>query len=507
MTKQPDILLVAPPTRAYSTYFSFALIYIAAYLEQKGVGVEIIDLRPKPSEGHSLGDLENICVDKIIAKRPKYVGFTCLTADYDCIDRMAKQLRHKGFQGQLIVGGHHPTFCPEDFLVEKGLWNYVVMGEGEITLMELLNCLERNSDVSAVDGIAYLNNGEIHKTTLRMLTDDISMFPPPAYHLLDMNQYTRPTTGLIRHILISGVPIMTTRGCPYKCTYCGNPSLWAAQRHTKILRTRPINTVLDELQLLVDQYHIDAFYIADDAFTLNEQRVKEFCEGLNSRKLNLLWACQTHVNLFTESMVQWMKDSGCIQVEFGVESGSNRVLKEMKKGTTTERIKPAFDLCRKYNLRTLANLMINTPTETVDDLKATIAFARQLKPTIYSYAITVPLVGTEVYEKYVRPKLTRAEYSIYLDNKIYHSIVDKRFRLAAHDENLGRIYRYLNYRFMWLRHHFDALVYFLIKNRFYQKSSRWRQYCSAIIKKYTAFNRLIRMINKYIKKSSKTGPA
>jgi radical SAM superfamily enzyme YgiQ (UPF0313 family) len=502
-----DLLLVAPPTRAYSIYFSFALLYIAAFLEKKGLSVEIIDLRPAPSEGHTLKDLEKICVERILAGQPRYVGFTCLTADYNCIDRIAQQLRQRGFDGKFIVGGHHPTFCPEDFFVEKGTYDYAVLGEGEITLLELLNCLETGGNITEVNGIAYRDGDTMRKTTPRMLIEDISVFPPPAYHLVDMSRYTRPTIGLIRHILIAGVPILTTRGCPYRCTYCGNPSLWATHAHKKILRARSVEVVLNEITFLKEKYGIEGFGIADDAFTLNEERVKQFCHGIRDRKLNLVWACQTHANLFTENMAAWMKDAGCIQVEFGVESGSNRILKEMKKGTTVERIKPAFELCKKYKLRTLANLMINTPTETTEDLKATIAFARQLRPTIYSYAVTVPLVGTEVYEKYVHPKLTRAEYDLYLDERAYHSVIDKRFKLAAHNKNLAGVYRYLHYRFMWFRHYFDALLYFLKKYRFYKKSGHWRQYRSAIIRKYTAFNRLTRVVNQCMKKFTRVKTA
>jgi radical SAM superfamily enzyme YgiQ (UPF0313 family) len=168
----------------------------------------------------------------------------------------------------------------------------------------------------------------------------------------------------------------------------------------------------------------------------------------------------------------------------------------MKKGTNTDRIKRAFDICRKYKLRTLANLMINTPTETEDDLNSTISFAKGLRPTIYSYAVTVPLIGTEVYEKYVAPKLTRAEYPIYLDDRIYRGITDKRFKLASHNKDINLISRYLYYRFMFLRYYLDALIYFLRKYRFYKKSNKWQEYRSAIIRKYTASNRITRLINR-----------
>lgn len=489
------VTLVAPPTRAYSIYFSFALIYLAAVLEKNGIAVKIIDLRPDPAEGHSLADLEAICAERILAQKPDLVGFTCLTADYNCIDRIARKLRTEGFGKTIIAGGHHPTFRPGDFFTEPGIYNYVVLGEGEQTLLELIHCLKAGGDTSAVAGLAYRANGQLHRTAPRVLLEDIDSLPPPAYHMLDMGDYTRPTTGLIRHILISGVAILTTRGCPYNCTYCGNPSLWATHKYKKVVRKRSVESVLDELELLADKYRIDAFYIADDAFTIGEDRVRRFCEGLIARRLDLLWACQTHVNLFTDDMARWMRSAGCLQVEFGVESGSDRVLREMKKRTDTARIRRAFETARRYGLRTLANVMINTPTETEQDLKKTVSFTKALKPTIYSYAVTVPMIGTEIYEKYVAPKLTTQEYSMYLDQRIYRRIMDHRFRLASHDKNIAGIYTYLNLRFMIARLYLDALLFFLQNRRLYRSRRRHRQYRTAISKKYTAFNRLRRLLN------------
>lgn len=499
--KRPDVLLVAPPTRAYSIYFSFALLYLAAYLEKTGHSVQIVDLRPSSLEGYDLSDLEAACVKRIVEINPAYLGFTCLTADFNCIERIARDVRKQGYGGKIIVGGHHPTFCPQDFFARRGLFDYVVLGEGEQTLLELVEALKNKEDAGNVSGIAYEKDGAVVKTLPRQLTEDIDIFPNPAYDLIDMDQYIRPSTGLIRHIFISGVPILTTRGCPYQCTYCGNPSLWATQTHKKILRTRSIGRVLDELSLLKSRYAIDGFYIADDAFTLNEERVNQFCQGMIDRKLGLVWACQTHVNLFTEKMAGWMRDAGCVQVEFGVESGSDRVLKVMKKGTNTKSIQRAFDISRAYGFRTLANLMINTPTETQEDLKTTVDFAKRLKPTIYSFAITIPLVGTEDYNKYVKPPLTREEYSLYLDSRIYRNIIDQRFKLAAHHLNVAKIYRQLYRRYMLFRFYFDALIYFMLHLRFYMTSRRWPEYRSAIFRRYFAFNKLAHMFNRIRRKS------
>ncbi|MFA5157479.1 MAG: radical SAM protein [Candidatus Omnitrophota bacterium] len=493
----PDLLLVAPPTRAYSIFFSFALLYLASFIEEKGYKVEILDDRPSHSEGLDLSILQNHCIKSILDKNPRYLGFTCLTADFICIEKIAKSVRSAGFKGKIIVGGHHPTFCPQDFFVQKGIYDYVVLGEGEQTLLDLMKTLDDKGNIQHVDGIAYAEDGSFAKTSPRQLIENIDIFPNPAYHLIDLNQYLRPSVGLIRHILLCGVPILTTRGCPYQCTYCGNPSLWATQMHKKILRTRSIDKVLEELSLLKNQYAIDGFYIADDAFTLNEDRVGEFCRGLLDRRLDLVWACQTHVNLFTERMAGWMRDAGCVQVEFGVESGSDRVLKVMKKGTNTKNIQRAFDISHAHGFRTLANLMVNTPTETEEDLRSTIDFAKRLRPTIYSYAITTPLVGTEDYKKYVKPPLTREEYSLYLDGRIYRKIIDERFKLSAHRLDIGKIYRHLNRRYMFFRYYFDALLYLLTHMRFYARSVHRNDYVMAFLKRYFGVNKLMHRMNRF----------
>jgi len=493
--KRPDLLLVAPPTRAYSNNFSFALLFLAAYIEKLGYCVEIIDLRPDYRKGHTLRDLEALCVQMIAEKHPRYLGFTCLTADFNCIERMASQVRMQGYRGTMIVGGHHPTFCPQDFLDGKNIFDYVVLGEGEQTLAELMEVLGRGGSVGQVSGIAYLDHGRLVTTSPRALAEDIDIFPSPAYHLIDMEPYLRPTTGMIRHILVVGLPIMTTRGCPYQCTYCGNPSLWASHAHRIVLRTRSVGLVLDEIEFLKHAYRIDAFCIADDAFTLNEERVRSFCQGLMDRRLGLIWACQTHVNLFTDRMAAIMREAGCIQVEFGVESGSDRVLKVMKKGTTTQKIREAFVVSRKHHLRTLANVMINTPTETEDDLKATIRFAKEIQPTVYSYAITTPLVGTEDYRHYVNPPLTPAEYEIYLDSSIYRKVMDRRFRLASHTLDLSAIYARLKRRRMDPRFYFDAVSYFLFHLSFYLRSFYRTGYRQAFLRRYLGFNRIVRWVN------------
>lgn len=492
-----DIVLVAPPTRATSQVVPISLLYLATYLESKGICSKIIDRKIQFGKTYKLRDLENFIADNILADNPLCVGFTCLTAEYFSVVSIAKNIRTKGYKGNIVVGGHHPTFCPDDFFVEEGLFDYVVLGEGENTLYELLIAISRKVDIFSVDGIAFWD-GKILRTRPRELMEDLSILPLPSYKHLNMDYYLLPKIDLLRNILLSGIDIQTTRGCPFSCTFCGNHTLWSVHRYKKRFRTRPIKHVIREIEFLKDSYQIDAFYIQDDTFTVDEERVREFCDMIKEKNLNLIWGCQSHVNTFTETMAKDMKGAGCIQVEFGVESGSNRVLKEMRKGINVDSVRKTFRVCNNYKLRSLANFMINTPTERKEDLKATFSLANEIKATKYAFAVTVPLYGTELYKKYVRPGLKREEYFSSGERRSYQEIIDPRFRLAQHKKNIGLLYIWARFRYMIFSEYTDSLFWFVKNLRFYKQSIRSGLYFKALGQIYMVkvFNLLKRLVER-----------
>ncbi len=496
-----DIALVVPPLRVYSQVVPISLLYLASYLESKSIQCKIVDLKILKKKDYNLEKLENLIVDNTLMLKPLCVGFTCLTAEYFSVARMAKKLRANGYKGYIIAGGHHATFCPEDFFVEKGIFNYVILGEGEITTHELLMAISKNNDASQVEGIVFYD-GTLHRTNNRELIEDLSILPMPNYSLLDMNYYLQPRVDLIRHILFSGIDIQTTRGCPFSCTFCGNHTLWSVHRYRKRFRVRTIEQVIREIEFLKDKYKIDTFYIQDDTFTVDEGRVKEFCDGIRKKNLNLIWGCQSHVNMFSEYIEKYMSESGCIQVEFGVESGSDRVLKQMKKGITADKVKKVFGICHKYKLRSLANFMINTPTETEDDLKATFSLADEIRATKYNFAVTVPLLGTEIYKEYVHPELTREEYAASGERRAYQGITDSRFRMAQHSRNMSLLYIWARAKYMIYSEYMDSICWCIRNYKFYKKSiwrkSYYRIFCLIYINKtYTLFKRLIERIFKF----------
>lgn len=486
---KPDCVLVAPPTRAYSPIVPFPCIYLAAYLEERGVRCALVDLKDNKNRV-GLKGLEELTVKRVLELNPEYAGFTCLSAEYYCVSRMIKGLRGAGYRGKIIVGGHHPTFYPDDFAHEGSPVDFCVMGEGEATLFELIEGLASKRNPGEIPGLAF-HDGKKVLTAPRRVIEDLGILPMPAYSHLDMRFYTEPRTSIIRYSIFSGVDVQTTRGCPCNCTYCGNPTLWEAHNYNKRFRCRPIPRVLDEIEYLRENYRIDSFFVNDDSFTTSNARVNEFCEGLKKRRLDrLAWGIQTRVNIFTEEMAKAVKDAGCLQAEFGVESGSQRILNLMKKGITTEQVERAFNICRKHKLRTFANFMINTPTETEEDLNATVRLAKKIKATHYGFFVTVPLLGTEIYNEYVNPRLTKEEYSLYLGSKPYKQVVDPRFKLSRHNKNVSILSMILFLRFTALPLYLDPMKSLFKHFDIYVKSDHSGRYFKAFFDIF--FRRMLR---------------
>lgn len=162
----------------------------------------------------------------------------------------------------------------------------------------------------------------------------------------------------------------------------------------------------------------------------------------------------------------------------------DRILKQMKKGITADKVKQVFGICHKYKLRSLANFMINTPTETEDDLKATFSLADKIKATKYNFAVTVPLLGTEIYKEYVHPRLTREEYAISGERRAYQGIIDFRFRMAQHNRNMSLLYIWARAKYMIYSEYMDSIFWFIRNFKFYKLSVRKNLYYKTLSQLY-----------------------
>ncbi|MEW6616653.1 MAG: radical SAM protein [Thermodesulfobacteriota bacterium] len=473
-TERIDICLIAPPSRASTMTVPVSLLYLHGWLTRENIHCKIIDVKfGKPNISLYIAQIDIVrgkIVEEILKHKPKYIGITCFTTDFWEVINLSNVIKSQ-LDCTIIVGGVHANIRPQDFFFDGSPIDIVVSGDGQQPLVEIINNLNSNKDLLGIEGLTYVNErGEIISQGVATFKN-LGEMPNPDYPQLDMEYYMQPHRGIIRSLFASGIHVFTTIGCPFRCTFCGN--------RAKKVRYRPIPKVLDEIEGLIEQYNIDAFYIQDDTFCLDKSRVVEFAQGLEERNMQVSWGMETRVNLINEDIIRMLKEVGCIQIDFGVESGSDAALKRMKKGVTVEQTIKAFELCKKYRMRTFANIMFNTPGETREDVELTMNLLKKTRPTGIGLGLTVPFPGTEIYEQYVKPPLTRDEYRLLTHPDLYFKVIDPRFHMAEHDLDLSKLRIKTKARF----DNFRTFIDFTLNPNYLKalyKSKRKMQYLKAI---------------------------
>jgi anaerobic magnesium-protoporphyrin IX monomethyl ester cyclase len=225
--------------------------------------------------------------------------------------------------------------------------------------------------------------------------NELDTLPFPARDMLPVSRYLIPPGYIRFHFLNRVMSILTSRGCPSKCTFCNSSSIF----HNRI-RRRSVENVMKEIAYLVDCYRLDGIYFHDETFTINYEWVKNLCQEL--KPLNLRWGCQTRVNLVSDELLKIMQSAGCIQIDFGIESASKRVLKSIKKGTTPEQAIIALELARRNNIKSFASFMVGLPGETEDDLMENVNFLKKVKPDYTYFNLYTPFPGTEAAESAIK---------------------------------------------------------------------------------------------------------
>lgn len=453
-----EVCLISPVSRAGSGNTPLGLLYVASYLKKYGgITPKVIDLKVNfydplggPLSENSSRRLENMMLEKIKQAEPAVVGITCLVTEVKEVLDLSKAIKENMPDTVIVVGGIHPTMYPGDLLFEDSYVDYVVIGEGEITFTELVRALDNGADVRDVCGLAWFDGGSVQKSRPRFSIEDLDTIPFPLYEGIDSNCYFRPSINIIRNMLLSTARIFTSRGCPSQCTFCVNKNLHRIMGARQPFRQRSVKNVVDEIAYLADTYSIDGFYLCDDAFCVKKDFTLGFCEELMRRDLGLIWATETKVSFISPEIVKAMRKAGCVQLDFGVESGSPDILSKMKKGITVEQIKNAFRWCHQAGVRPLANFMFNTPGETEEDVNRTLGLAKEINACYYAFNLMVPFPGTDIYEE-VQPKLTVAEYGLF--SKAYYTLPEPRFKFAAHCLDLDKLVWRANVSFnsLWRR--------------------------------------------------------
>ena len=362
---------------------SLGLAYIAAVLEKNGYEVKIIDCSLGISHIHLVGLLKK--------EKPDIIGITGTTPVFASMKRVAEDVRRYFPSTFVIVGGPHLTAMTE-YTMKFECFDVGVTGEGEITFLELVREIEKNgmARLNDIDGIVYRKDGHILKTKQRVFIQNLDNLPFPARHLQFPLRAYKPTPASYKRLPL-GVMI-TSRGCPSKCTFCDRAVFGSTYRE------RSAGNVIEEIEELVYKNGAREIRFFDDTFTFNKQRVFEICAKLKERRIKIPWTCLTRVTDISEDMFKTMREAGCWQVLFGLESGDDRMLKLLKKGNTVEQNKKAVYMAKKAGLSVRADFIVGTPGETLESLKHTLEFAIKLKVDYAHFNKFVPLPGTELYK-------------------------------------------------------------------------------------------------------------
>lgn len=395
----PKVILVNPPLTLEERYGNLAragtslpplgLTILAAVLMEKGYDVRILDAAV-------LGLSYEAAVDWILRERPKYVGTTAVTISIFNAARLNMMLKERDSKIQTIVGGAHVTAMPVDTLERFPQFDFCVVGEGEISLINLLNHLEEKANLNDVGGIVFRNNGKLTFTNRIDFIRDLDTLPMDAWKLLpnfphayksSVHKLGRfPTTSLI-----------TSRGCPGQCTFCDNLVFGRKVRGYSAKR------VVETMKYLVSEYGIKDVFINDDNFIALRKRCREICEMLLREQLDLTWGCYSRVDIVTKDVLKLMKAAGCWRISYGLESGSQEILDKIRKRETLEQIGQAVRWTKEAGIRTKGFLMFGNPLETEETLKKTVEFAKKLDLDDFHVSYLSPMPGCELYgdaEKY-----------------------------------------------------------------------------------------------------------
>ncbi len=349
------------------------LYYVAAVLKQNDYDVEILNWHRINETPAQIGEL-------LRAAKPDVIGFSIVHANrWGAIEiaRVAKQLDPRV---TIVLGGIGATFLWEHFLNHFAEVDFVVLGEGEYPFLSLVRHLEADgppAGLESIAGIALRKDGQPVKTAAPAAFADLDKLANPAQYF----DY--------QHIAL-------TRGCAANCSFCGSPRFWGRR-----VRSHTADYFVSQLELLAGRGQ-RFFYVCDDTFTMNRKRVIDICRQIVDRKMHVSWTAISRVDRVDDELLYWMRKAGCIQISYGVESGSEKIRRFLNKNITTRQVETAFELTRKYGILARAYFIYGCPGENRGTIAATLELIRRIKPLSVIFYILDIFPGTALYDDFKR---------------------------------------------------------------------------------------------------------
>lgn len=388
------IILLSPPyidlygklNKAAGRYFPLGLGYIASFLRK--YGSHNVQIYEPEAQSLSYADLEKIIRDNA----PDVVGLTCSTPNFFRAIRLARAVKNNS-EAKIIIGGVHASALPE-FIAENypELIDCVVVGEGEITMLELVRAYENNQSIEGLQGIVYRSGNKTIRTGTRPFIEELDSIPFPARDLIPQQLFI-PNLHNARHKNCSA--LLTSRGCPFNCSFCASRIVSGLN-----YRIHSAEYVLEEMQMLKTDFHVRQLLITDDTFTINHERLEKICRGMIDKKLGLEWFCFSQVTAVNREMLSIMKKAGCYNIGFGIESGNEEILRKMGKPIKPEKALEAVRLANETGMKTQAFYIFGTPGETKKQMEETVQFAKKVGTTLAFFNMLVPYPGTRDFHHF-----------------------------------------------------------------------------------------------------------
>ena len=390
------IILVNPYFKSHIIIPPLGLAYLASYLRHKDseIDISLIDcLR----DGISNSRLTEI----ISRENPDLLGFTVYSLFYENVKDVIRKIREKNGAVRIIIGGPHVSALPVFSLEDAGA-DFSAFGEGEETLAELADTLMAGENVfSAIKGLCYHDSdGRIMQNPPRAEPADINSIPWPDWQLIRPDKYPpAPHGAIFKRFPIA--PVITTRGCPFTCTFCATRLTWGNR-----IRYRSENDVVNEIEYLVKTHGVREIHFEDDNLTLSREHVTAICKEIIRRELDIVWACPNGVRIDTldEELLNLMKNSGCYLLAFGIESGSQDTLDKMNKNLDKNKVYEVLRKTKEAGIETWGFFILGFPDESREDIMQTIAFAKKLPLDRAQFCNFAPLPGTALFNSWLKQR-------------------------------------------------------------------------------------------------------
>jgi anaerobic magnesium-protoporphyrin IX monomethyl ester cyclase len=384
----PDILLThgyflhedPKEMQIMKPYPPLGILYICSHLRSRGFAVEVHD---------STFSTQEALHKRLREETPTILGVYANLMTRPKVVRILAEAKRHGWK--TIVGGPEPGAYVEEYL--RAGADVVVMGEGELTMEELLPLLRSGGmhQLEGVRGIAFLDkDGNAVRTPPRSQIQDLDAQPWPEREAIDTQRYVDTWRT---HHGNGSISLITARGCPYQCEWCSH------QVYGQTHRRRKPRFVADELEWLRKRYKPDMLWFADDVFTIHHGWLQEWREQVTSRSLHIPFECISRADRLTEEVIRTLAELGCFRLWIGSESGSQRILDRMKRGVTVEQVQRATKLCRDYGIQTGMFLMWGYEGEEMEDIEATIEHVRASKPDVFLTTVSYPIKGTPYFKR------------------------------------------------------------------------------------------------------------